>query len=68
MSEWKVFYRDGLDQDRISSSVSSKEAALAQARNLHRDRRAEIYKIEGPAGGIVAKDEVMRWVSAHKWS
>ncbi len=45
MSEWKVFYRDDLDHDRISPSVSSKEAALAQARNLHRDRRAEIYKI-----------------------
>ena len=68
MSEWKVFYRDGLDQDRISSSVSSKEAALAQARNLHRDRRAEIYKIEGPAGDMILKEEVMRWVSAHKWS
>ena len=67
MSEWKVFYRDGLDQDRISSSVSSKEAALSQASSLHRDRRAEIYKIEGPAGGIVLKDEVMRWVSAHRW-
>ena len=67
MLEWKVLYRDDLDYDRISLSVSSKEAALAQARNLHRDRRAEIYKIEGPAGGIVAKDEVMRWVSDHKW-
>ena len=66
MFEWKVFYRDHLDHDRISLSVSSKEAALAQARNLYRDRRAEIYKIEGPAGGIVAKDEVMRWVSAHR--
>ena len=68
MSEWKVFYRDCLDHDRISPTVSSKEAALAQAGKLHRDRRAEIYKIEGPAGGIVAKDEVMRWVSANKWS
>ena len=67
MSEWKIFYRDDLDYDRISPSVSSKEAALAQARNLRRDRRAEIYKIEGPAGGIVPKDEVMRWVSAHMW-
>ena len=67
MSEWKVVYRDILDHDRISPSVSSKEAALAHARNLHRDRRAEIYKIEGPAGGIVPKDEVMRWVSAHRW-
>jgi hypothetical protein len=67
MSEWKVFYRDNLDHDRISPNVSSKDAALAQARNLHRDWRAEIYKIEGPAGDIVSKDEVMRWVSAHRW-
>jgi hypothetical protein len=67
MSEWKVFYRDSLDHDRISPSVPNKEAALAQARSLHRDKRAEIYKIEGPAGGVIAKDEVMRWVSAHKW-
>jgi hypothetical protein len=66
MSEWKVVYRDNLDHDRISPSVSSKEAALAHARNLHRERRAEIYKIEGPAGRIVSKDEVMRWVSAHR--
>jgi hypothetical protein len=67
MSEWKVHYRDDLDHDRISQSLSSKDAALAQARNLHRDRRAEIYKIEGPAGDIVPKDDVMRWVSAHRW-
>ena len=67
MSEWKVFYRDYLDYDRISPSVSSKEAALARARNLYRDKRAEIYKIEGPAGGIVPKVEVMRWVYAHRW-
>ena len=67
MSGWKVIYRDILDHDRISPSVSSKEAALAHARNLHRERRAEIYKIEGPAGGVVPKDEVMRWLSANRW-
>ena len=66
MSEWKVFYRDYLDQDRIFRNVASKEAALVQARTLHRERRAEIYKIEGPAGDIVPKDDVMRWVSAHR--
>ena len=66
MFEWKVFYRDSHDRDRVSPNASSKEAALVQARNLHRDRRAEIYKIEGPAGNIVPKDEVMRWVSAHR--
>ncbi len=67
MSEWKVYYRDDLDHDRISPSVSSKDDALAQAKKLHRDRRAEIYKIEGPAGDIVPKADVMRWVSAHRW-
>src|SRR5271157_4238899 len=35
MSGWKVVYRDILDHDRIFPSVSSKEAALAHARNLH---------------------------------
>ena len=67
MSEWKVYYRDDLDHDRISGNVPSKEGALAKARDLHRDRRAEIYKIEGPTGDIIAKDEVMRWVSGHRW-
>jgi hypothetical protein len=67
MSEWKVFYRDSLDHDRISPSVPNKEDALAQARSLYRDKRAEIYKIEGPAGAIIAKDEAMRWVAAHMW-
>ena len=55
MNGWKVFYRDDLDHDRMSPSVSSKEAALAQAK----------YKIEDLAGDFVPKDEVMRWVSAH---
>jgi hypothetical protein len=32
MSEWKGFYRDDLDHDQISPSVSSKEAALTQGR------------------------------------
>ncbi len=67
MSDWKVFYRDSLDHDRISPSFSSKEAALVQARKLDRDKRAEIYKIEGPAGDIVPKADVMRWMSAHRW-
>ena len=67
MSEWKVFHRDDLDHARISPKVSSKEDPLAQARNLHRDKRAEIYKIEGPAGDSIPKDEVMRWVCTHRW-
>jgi 1,2-phenylacetyl-CoA epoxidase PaaB subunit len=67
MTDWKVFYRDNLDHDRISPGAPSKEAALRQARNLYRDRRAEIYRIEGPAGWIVPKEEVMRWVAANKW-
>jgi len=65
MSDWKVYYRDTLDQDRTSPSISSREAALAQARNLHRRQRAEIYRIEGPNGGVVPKDEIMRWVATH---
>jgi hypothetical protein len=62
MSDWKVLYRDHLDCDRTSQSVPSKEAALKQARNLHLKHRAEIYKIEGPDGSCVPKEEVLRWV------
>ena len=65
MSDWKVYYRDDLDQDRTSRSIATKEDALEQARTLHRRKRAEIYRIEGPDGDLVRKDEIMRWVSAH---
>ena len=67
MSDWKVFYRDNYDQDRTSHAVPSKEAALTEARVLHRDRRAEIYRIEGPAGMIIPKEDVLRWVSEHRY-
>lgn len=67
MSDWKVYYRDTLDQDRTSQTIASKEAALAQARNLHRRQHAEIYRIEGSDGGIIGKAEIMRWVSNSKW-
>ncbi len=67
MSDWKVLYRDQLDQDRSSGSIPSKEAALRRARNLYRDRRAAIYRIEGPAGRIIPREEIMHWVSANKW-
>ncbi len=67
MSDWRVFYRDTHDQDRISKAVSSREDALCEAKVLHRDRRAEIYRIEGPAGMIIPKEDVLRWVSENKW-
>ena len=66
MSEWKVFYRDHLDQDRMGRSVTSREAALAQARSLHRQQRAVIYRIEGP-NVVLRNEDVMRWVFANKW-
>jgi hypothetical protein len=65
MSDWKVYYRDDLDNDRTSRSIASKEDALAQARTLHRRQRAEIYRIEGPDGDLVRKEEIMRWLSAN---
>lgn len=67
MSDWKLFYRDALDQDRIAQRIESREAALAQARILHRKNRAEIYRIEGPDGKQVRKDEIMRWVSSNMY-
>ncbi len=66
MADWRVFYRDHLDQDRISPSVASKEAALEQARDLYHQQRAELYSIEGPGSRALPKEEIMRWVSANR--
>jgi hypothetical protein len=67
MSEWKVLYRDDLDRDRTSRSIPSKDDALRQARNLYIQQRAELYKIEGPNGQTLPKEEIMRWVSSNRW-
>lgn len=65
-SNWKIRYRDHLDQDRTFGNISSREAALQQASNLYRRQRAEVYEIEGPNGRALPKDEIMRWMSANK--
>jgi hypothetical protein len=67
MSDWKVVYRDHLDQDRTSRGVPSAEGALKQARDLYLRRRAEIYRIEGPNGRSLPKEKIMHWVSANRW-
>jgi hypothetical protein len=66
MSDWKVLYRDQLDQNRTSQNIPSKEAALERASDLYRRQRAELYRIEGPSGLALSKEEIMRWVSANK--
>jgi len=66
MSDWKVLYRDQLDQDRTSQSIPSKEAALKQASDMYHQQRAELYRIEGPNYVFLSKDEIMRRVSANK--
>lgn len=66
MADWKVLYRDHLDQDRISRSVPSMEAALRQARDLYNREGAELYRIEGPSSGGMPKEEIMRWVAENK--
>ncbi|RBP05760.1 hypothetical protein DFR50_13325 [Roseiarcus fermentans] len=66
MPDWKVFYRDQLDQDRTSGSISSKEAALTRAKHLRR-QRAEVYKIEGPDGLTLPKVEIARWMSDNRY-
>jgi hypothetical protein len=66
ISDWRVLYRDQLDQDRTSQSIPSKEAALKQASDLYRRQRAELYGIEGPNGQVLPKGEIMRWMSANK--
>jgi hypothetical protein len=65
-SDWKIRYRDHLDQDRTSRNIPSQEAALREASDLYRRRRAEVYEIEGPNGRALPKDEIMRWMSANK--
>jgi hypothetical protein len=67
MSDWKVLYRDDLDQDRTSPSSQSEEAALERATRLYVQERAEIDRIEGPDGLILQKEQIMRLVSANKW-
>ena len=67
ISDWNIIYRDRLDQDRISRNIPSKEAALKQARDLYRQQRAELYRIEGPNGLALPKEEIMRWMSTNKW-
>ena len=62
MSEWKVFYRDQLDNDRITGGAPSKEAALKRAKDLYCQQRAAIYRIEGPDGSSLSKQEVLNWV------
>jgi hypothetical protein len=65
MSDWKILYRDQLDQDRISQRIPSKEAALKQASDLYYQQRAELYRIEGPNGRALPKEEIMRWMSTN---
>jgi hypothetical protein len=65
MSDWKILYRDQLDQDRISQRIPSKEAALKQASDLYYQQRAELYRIEGPNGRALPKEEIMRWMSSN---
>lgn len=66
MLGWRVLYRDDLDRDRMSRSSPTEEAAIDRARQLYRKERAEIYRIEGPDGLILQKEEIMRRLSATK--
>ena len=68
MAEWRVYYRDQLDQDRILAQITSREAALKLAKTLYREKRAELYMIEGPNGLALAKQELMRWVSDNRYT
>jgi hypothetical protein len=62
--DWKIRYRDHLDQDRMSADFASKEAALIKASDLYHRRRAELYEIEERNGLALRKEEIMRWMSA----
>jgi hypothetical protein len=66
MSEWKVFYRDQLDNDRTAGGAPSKEAALERAKDLYRQQRAAIYRIEGPDGSLLSRQEVLSWMYVNR--
>ena len=66
MSDWKVIYRDDLDRDRTCRRSTNEKAALERARQLYFEQGAEIYKIEGPNGLILPKEQIMRWMSVNK--
>ena len=66
MSDWKIHYRDHLDQDRTYQSIPSKEAALRKASHLYHQQRCELYGIEGPNGLALRKGEIMQWMSFNK--
>lgn len=65
-SDWKISYRDHLDQDRTSQNILSEEAALRKASDLYHHNRAEIYKIEGPDGRALPKEDIMVWMASHR--
>jgi hypothetical protein len=65
-SDWKIRYRDYLDQDRTSASFPSKQADLIKASGLCHWQRAELYEIEGRNGPALRREEVTRWMSANK--
>jgi hypothetical protein len=66
MSDWKVFYRDQLDHDRMAAGVTSREAALERAKDLYYQKRAAIYRIEGPDGSSLSRQEVLNWMFDHR--
>ena len=50
----------------MSRSSPTEEAAIDRARQLYLKERAEIYRIEGPNGLILRKEEIMRRLSPNK--
>ncbi len=67
MSDWKVYYRDQLDQDRTTGGIPSMEAALRRAKDLHQQRRAQLYRIEGPGGQALSRKDIMDWVRENRY-
>jgi hypothetical protein len=65
-AKWRVLYRGDVDQDRTSRSSETGDAALEQAMRFCVLERAEIYRIEGPDGLILPKEQAMRSVSASR--
>ena len=66
MSDWKVLYRDQLDQNRTSQNVQAKKPRLSGRVTCITGNVLNYPRIEGPSGLALSKQEIMRWVSANK--
>jgi hypothetical protein len=66
MYGWTVVYQNPLPGGpaKMAPAAQTKESALSRARS-HQEAGHEIYRIEGPEGQVISKEEIERWIVAH---